>query len=150
MKKFLFVLLMGLFVLSACSSGGSPGADAGGDTLLVSAGETEQTFSVGDLQALTSTEATFNDVAYLGVTVSDIAAEAGVDPASVKAVKAVAADGYSVNYDPGQIIRDDVIVAYALADGGELSADDGTFRMVLPGEEGKLNLRMMVELQFIQ
>ena len=33
---------------------------------------------------------------------------------------------------------------------GDLTADDGSFRMVLPGAEGKLNVRMMVELQVIQ
>jgi hypothetical protein len=72
-----------------------------------------------------------------------------MDPAQVKAIKAVAADGYSVNYDPSQIFSDDIIVAYARLD-GDLTEDDGAFRMVLPGAEGKLNLRMLAEIQIIQ
>jgi hypothetical protein len=62
----------------------------------------------------------------------------------------VASDGFTVNYDPSQILKDNVLVAYALADGSGLPADDGSFRMVLPDEEGKLNVRMLVELQIIQ
>lgn len=150
MKKIVFVLLVAVLALTACSSGGAQSADGGGTTLLVTAGETEQSFSLEELQALPSTEATFNDVAYLGVTMSTLADEVGISLDDVKAVKAVASDGYAVNYDPGQALKDNVIVAYALADGGELTADDGSFRMVLPDEEGKLNLRMMVELQFVQ
>jgi len=30
---------------------------------------------------------------------------------------------------------------------GALAGDNGTFRMVLPGEEGKLNVRMLAELE---
>ena len=75
--------------------------------------------------------------------------EAGFDPNSVKAVKAIASDGFTVNYDPSQFMRPDFLVAYAQAD-GELSDDDGDFRLVLPDAEGKLNLRMLVELQIIQ
>jgi hypothetical protein len=47
------------------------------------------------------------------------------------------------------VLVDEVIVAYARAD-GDLSAEDGSFRMVLPGAEGKLNVRMLVELQGIK
>jgi hypothetical protein len=82
--------------------------------------------------------------------VSALLEAVGVNPDNVKALKAVAADGYSVNYEPAQVLKDNVLVAYALADGGPLSADDGSFRMVLPDEEGKLNLRMLAELQIVQ
>ncbi len=73
-----------------------------------------------------------------------------MDPGAVKAFKAVAADGYAVNYDPAQFLKENVLVAYALADGSPMSAEDGDFRMVLPDEEGKLNVRMLTELQIIQ
>jgi hypothetical protein len=85
----------------------------------------------------------------VGVTVTNLLQDAGFDPAQVKAVKAVASDGYSVNYDPGQIFADDIILAYARAD-GDLAEEDGSFRLVLPNAEGKLNTRMLVELQIIQ
>ena len=73
----------------------------------------------------------------------------GFDPAQVKAIKAVASDGFTVNYDTNQVLVDEVIVAYARAD-GDLIGNDGNFRMVLPGEEGKLNVRMLIELQVIR
>ena len=75
----------------------------------------------------------------------DLLASAGFEGDNIKSVKAVAADGYSVLYDLVIFTREDVLVAYTKAD-EPLSRDDGTFRMVLPGEEGKLNLRMLVEL----
>jgi hypothetical protein len=113
-------------------------------------GDTQQSFSAEELGALPATETIFKDVAYKGVTVSALLETLSVDPGSVKALKAVASDGFSVNYDPAQVLKDNVIVAYALADGSPMSADDGNFRMVLPDEEGKLNPRMLVELQIIQ
>jgi hypothetical protein len=39
-----------------------------------------------------------------------------------------------------------MILAYAQAD-GPLSEEDGAFRVVLPGAEGKQNPRMVVEIQ---
>jgi len=74
--------------------------------------------------------------------------DAGIDAQSLKALKAIASDGYSVNYEPALFLREDVILAYAKAD-GPLDGDDGAFRMVLPGEEGKLNVRMIVEIQAV-
>jgi hypothetical protein len=103
-----------------------------------------------DLQALPSAEASFKGVAYKGVTMSTLLEAAGVSLDGIKAIKAVADDGFTVNYDTTQILKDNVIVAYALADGSPLTADDGNFRMVLPDEEGKLNLRMLAELQIVQ
>jgi hypothetical protein len=61
----------------------------------------------------------------------------------------IASDGFSVNYDPALFQREDVIVAYQTAD-SVLAAEDGSFRMVLPGEEGKLNVRMLAEIQVTQ
>jgi hypothetical protein len=150
MKKIILALIV-VMVLSACAptAEGSSNAPAQ-TTLIVSAGENQHSFSAEDLQALPSTEATFNDVAYQGVTVSALLDAVSVDPGAVKAIKAVAADGYSVNYDSVQVLKDNVLVAYALADGSPLTADDGNFRMVLPDEEGKLNVRMLTELQIIQ
>jgi hypothetical protein len=151
MKKLVFVLILIILVLAACAP--AAGQDAGAPAqavLLVTVGENQQSFSAEDLQALPSGEATFNAATYKGVTVSTLLEAVGVNSSEVKALKAVAADGYSVNYDPAQALKDNVLVAYALADGSPLSADDGNFRMVLPDEEGKLNVRMLAELQIIQ
>lgn len=151
MKKTLFVLIAAMLVLAACAPAAEQSAEPVTEAaLLVTVGDTQESFNAEGLEALPSTEATFKDVAYKGVTVSALLDSLSVDAGSVKAVKAIASDGYAVNYDPAQVLKDNVIVAYALADGSPLSADDGNFRMVLPDEEGKLNARMLAELQIIQ
>ena len=119
-----------------------------GSILTVVKGEENKQYTVEDLQTLPQVESTFSDINYVGVPLSALLTDAGVDAQGLKAVKAVASDGYSVNCEPALILRDDVILAYAQAD-GPLASDDGTFRMVLPGEEGKLNVRMIVEIQAI-
>lgn len=151
MKKFVLTLVVTMLLLAACA----PAAETGGDApaaaaLLVTVGETQKSFSAEDLGTLPASEASFKGVAYKGVTVPALLEALSVDPGTVKALKAVAADGFSVNYDPAQVLKDNVLVAYALADGSPLSADDGNFRMVLPDEEGKLNPRMLVELHILQ
>lgn len=150
MKKIVLTLIVTILLLAACAPAAEQSAGAPtGEALVVTLGDTQKPFSVQDLKALPSAEATFKDVAYKGVTISALLEALSVEPGSIKAIKAVANDGYSVNYDPAQVLKDNVLVAYALADGNPLTADDGTFRMVLPDEEGKLNVRMLVELQII-
>jgi hypothetical protein len=151
MKKTLFTLIVAMLVLAACAPVAEQGGGAPAEALLiVTVGESQTSFGVADLQALPAGEATFKGVAYKGVTVTALLEAVSVDPGAIKAIKAVAADGYAVNYDPAQVLKDNVLVSYALADGSPLTADDGNFRMVLPDQEGKLNLRMLAELQIIQ
>jgi hypothetical protein len=146
MKSHILKIILLALLLVACSSSTSGGD---GSTLLVTDGTTEKTFSVADLKELPMTEATFNEVTYVGVSLGALLEEAGFSPGDLSAVKATASDGYSVNYDSGLFTREDVIVAYETVD-GSLTEDDGTFRMVLPGEEGKLNIRMLAELKVSQ
>lgn len=151
MKKIVIALIVAMLVLAACAPATEQGEGVTAEAvLLVTVGENQQSFSVEDLQALPATEATFKDVAYKGVRFSALLEALGVSPDGVKALKAIAIDGYSVNYDPAQILKNNVMVAYALADDSPLTAEDGNFRMVLPDEEGKLNIRMLAELQIIQ
>ena len=151
MKRLMvFVLVLLVAMLSACASPASTNTASTADaSLIVSAGDTSKAYTPADLEALPSTQSIFNDVTYVGVSVSTLLQDAGINLDEVKAVKAVAADGYSVNYDVSQVFAPEVIVAYAQA-GGALTADDGAFRMVLPGAEGKLNVRMLTELQVIK
>ena len=151
MKKIVIALFI-VMLLTACAPATAQDAQApeAGAVLLVTVGDNQQSFSLEDLQALPSAEASFKDVAYKGVTMSTLLEAAGVSPDGIKAIKAVASDGFTVNYDTTQILKENVIVAYSLADGSPLTADDGNFRMVLPDEEGKLNLRMLAELQIVQ
>jgi len=145
MKSRIFTFLIIALVLTACSSMHSEGD---GNLVVVTDGTSEKNFSVSDLEKMPVTESTFNEVTYIGVKLSTLLEEAGFSPGDLSAVKASASDGYSVNYDPPLFTREDVIVAYATVD-GDLTEDDGTFRMVLPGEEGKLNVRFLVELKVI-
>lgn len=154
MKRITFlVLILSMLLLTACASPSAPeaqpGSGASAPTLVVSVGETSKAYTRTDLEALSTIQSSFKDVAYVGVTLTTLLQDAGVDPAQIKAIKAVASDGYTVNYDPGQLLADDIILAYARAD-GDLAEEDGSFRLVLPGAEGKLNARMLVELQIIQ
>jgi hypothetical protein len=146
MKRLLFALVLLSLVLSACgSAAGAAPADVP-QTLQVTDGTTTKSYTAADLQTLPVAESSFNDVTYKGVALPLLLKDAGFDPQTLKAVKAVAADGFSANYDPSLFQRQDVLVAYATAD-GPLTADDGTFRMVLPGQEGKMNVRMLAQLK---
>jgi len=142
------IVLLFALLLSACASASQTAAPAT-SSLLVSGGDIKKSYARADLEALPAAQSAFKDVNYKGVLVADLLKDAGFDPQTVKALKAVASDGYAINYDASQFLGEGVIVAYAQAD-GDLTADDGAFRMVLPGAEGKLNLRMLVELQVIQ
>ena len=115
--------------------------------LTVTDGNTQKIYAQSDLAALPLTQAAFNDVNYQGVALKTLLEDAGFIPDDLRDVKVTAADGYSVNYDPAVFLREDVIVAYAAA--GSLPAEDGAFRMVLPGEAGKLNVRMLATIQAI-
>jgi hypothetical protein len=139
------VLLLGVF-LSACGTSEGSIPEDMPDTLVVTDGTAEKSYTLADMEALPATGSTFNGVTYRGVALLALLADAGFEPQALRAVKAEAADGYSVNYDPALFQRSDVLVAYATLN-GPLAEDDGVFRMVLPGEEGKLNVRMLVELQ---
>jgi DNA replication initiation complex subunit (GINS family) len=144
-RRWLAVVLLVLTV-SACGSAAGSVPEEMPDALVVTDGTAEKRYSVADLEALPASESTFNEVSYRGVSLPALLADAGFDAGTSRAVKAVAADGYSVNYDLALFQREDVLVAYATAE-GPLAEEDGVFRMVLPGEEGKLNVRMLAELK---
>ncbi|MCB9420026.1 MAG: molybdopterin-dependent oxidoreductase [Ardenticatenaceae bacterium] len=148
MKKLVVLSLVVLVLLVGCASGGETAVSPDTPILTVGDGQTQKTYTAADLEGLARAEASFKDVVYTGVPVTALLKDSGFPVSGLKAVKAVASDGYSVNYDLAQIQKDDVIVAYAQAD-GPLAAEDGTFRMVLPEEEGKLNVRMLVEIQAV-
>lgn len=151
MKRFTIVMLiMFVALLTACASSAPP--DISSETvtsLLITGGDTSKTYTRADLEALAASQAVFKDVSYIGVSMSALLVDAGFTLNEVKAVKAMASDGYTVNYDPAQVLAADVIVAYARAD-GNLAEEDGSFRMVPPDAEGKLNVRMLSELQVIK
>jgi hypothetical protein len=146
MKRYLLGILILVLLLAACAQAKPP---AGGTDLKVSGGATNKSYSTADLQSLSDAKASFKDVEYVGVPLLDLLRDAGFDPAQAKAVKVIAVDGFTVNYEPALFTKADTLVAYARAD-GPLGEEDGVFRMVLPGQEGKLNPRQVVEIQVIQ
>ena len=143
MKKIMITLMVLMGLMVGCASGETETPAV--EQLLVG----EKSYSVAEFEKMPVTESVFMDVTYNGVTVTALLEDAGYSLDEMSALKAVAADGYTVNYDLAQIEKGDVIVAYAQAD-SPLTKDDGTFRMVLPEEEGKLNVRMLAELQVVE
>ena len=142
MKRFLLFVLVGILALSACAPKAQEPAAA---VLKVSDGIIEKNYTADDLKALGETQASFKDVAYVGVTLTVLLQDAGIDPTALTAVKAVAVDGFTANYDSSLYAREDTLVAYARVD-GPLADDEGPFRMVLPDQEGKMNPRQLVEI----
>jgi hypothetical protein len=148
MKRLMLGILLFVLILAGCSQAAATPATTQ-TKLAVSGGFISKSYTAADLHKLASTKATFQDVEYVGVSLSSLLQDAGFDPTQVKAVKAVASDGFTVNYETALFIKEDTLVAYARSDGA-LTADDGVFRMVLPGQEGKLNARQVIEIQVIQ
>jgi DMSO/TMAO reductase YedYZ molybdopterin-dependent catalytic subunit len=142
MKRILLVALAFALAVSACAT--KPQESAGA-VLKVSSGTIEKIYTASDLKSLGEAQAVFRDVTYVGVPLTLLLQDAGMDPAALTVVKAVAVDGFTANYEASLFMRDDTLVAYARAD-GPLGDEDGTFRMVLPDQEGKLNPRELVEI----
>jgi DMSO/TMAO reductase YedYZ molybdopterin-dependent catalytic subunit len=142
MKRFLLVTFILALTLTACAS---QSQESAGPVLKVSDGNVKKTYTADDLKALSESQADFKGVTYIGVPLTVLLADAGIDAAALTAVKAVASDGFTANYESALYSREDTLVAYATVD-GPLSEEDGFFRMVLPNEEGKLNPRQLVEI----
>ncbi len=147
MKPFsLLIALVILLTIGACSGGQE--ASVGDEQLIVTDGAKEKVYSMADLKVLPASEATFNAVAYRGVTLSVLLEDAGYDPAALSGVKSVASDGYSMKYGPDLFLLEDTLLAYERVD-GPLANDEIPFRMVLPNQEGKLNVRQVVKIEVI-
>lgn len=147
MNRLFWMVLLFTLVLSACAPQAAPAEAA--PVLTVTDGTNQKTFTVEDIKAMGTVEVAAKDVNYVGVRLSDLLTAAGFDPTSMAAVKATAADGFSANYEPAQANAGDTLVAIATST-GSLTAEDGDFRMVLPNEGGKLNVRMLTTLTVIK
>ncbi|MGD2027554.1 MAG: molybdopterin-dependent oxidoreductase [Anaerolineales bacterium] len=148
-RKYILILIAAVLLLLAGCGGGDTAESSAktGSVPVLTVGE--NSYTATNLESMTQAEARFNDVTYVGVPVADLLADAGYDLASLRVVKAVASDGYTVNYELDQLSQSNVIVAYTSVD-GVMNEDDGDFRMVLPDQEGNLNLRMLVEIQVVE
>ena len=151
MKKYLPVIFLILSSLTACSTQSADEQatqSITGPILTVTDGTVEKIYTEDDLKALPTAEATFEDIAYLGVPLTTLLEDAGIDPNGLRVVKAVASDGFSANYESDLFLLDDTLVAFARAD-GPLSDEERPFRMVLPDKAGSFNVRFLIKLQAI-
>lgn len=144
MKRWLFLLLTLLLVVAASACGGGEAtADA---TLTVGGGGVEAVYSAAELRDLPATTATVQGVTYRGVSLRVLLEDAGFDVGEITTVEAVAEDGFSATYEAALFTSGDTVVAYERAD-GDLAGDEQPFRMALPEQPGRMNVRMLVRLE---
>ena len=148
-RTTLLIILLIIAALATACAPAAPATEEAVNSLTVSDADNQQTISLEAIQELPQTTANFQDIDYVGVTLPTLLEDAGISLDDVTAIKAVASDGYSVNYEPALYTREDVILAYAQAD-GPLAEDDGALRMVVPGERGQMNVRMVVEIEVVR
>ena len=146
MNRILKSAILVTLLLTACGGGVAPQSSE--ETLTLSDGTTTKVYTLSDLQALASSQASFNEVAYIGVVLSELLVDAGFNPAEIRAVKVTAVDNYSVNYEAEIFTRSDVLVAYERVE-GSLIDDELPFRMVIPDGEGKINVRQVIDILVI-
>lgn len=140
----IFVRMFFLSVLLAACNGATATETA--INLSITDGETTKTYTLADLQALEQKAVEDQGLKYLGVPLATLLRDAGFDLETVTTVTAVASDGFSADYGPDLIAQPDLILSYARAE-APLAVDEAPFRMVAPGQGGKLNPRMVVELR---
>jgi len=148
MKRNLIILILLGLLVSACSGPGSTATPSASGNLTVTDGSNQKIYTLDDLKALQTSQADFKGVPYTGVPLATLLQDAGFDPQKLSAVKVTAVDGFTVNYDPQTVNLPDTLVSYARAE-GSLAEDEGPFRMVFPGGEGKMNPRQIVEIRVI-
>src|SRR3972149_1461749 len=108
MKRFLLFVIVFALALAACAPKAQE--EPAGNVLKVSNGTVSKTYTADDLKALGEVQATFKGVTYVGVPLTVLLKDAGIDPTNLTAVKAVASDGFTVNYDVSLYAREDTIV----------------------------------------
>ena len=153
MKKTALLLISCTLMIGACATQEpgeleAPEAATSGPVLLVTDGSLEVTYDQQQLEALPASQATFRDVTYTGVPLHVLLEDAGFSPAELRAVKAIALDGFSANFEPDQFLAADTLVAYARVE-GELADDEKPFRMVVPEGGGGLNVRLLRSIEVI-
>jgi hypothetical protein len=141
MKRSLLFLLAILVAASLLACRGQQPA-ATGATLTVSGGDVQRTYSASDLRTFPVSLATVEGITYVGVSLTMLLEDAGFIPDQIELVMAVAGDDFSATYEPDLFMRQDAVVAYERVD-ADLAADEQPFRMALPGQPGRLNVRML-------
>ncbi len=148
MKRYtVFSLLVLASLLSAAALGCTPSTVAPEDaTLIIVSDGRDNELSYSDIKTMSSTNVEVGGVTYVGVTIAGLLADVGVDAGEVAGITAIASDGFSATYEPELFLGEQTIVAYATADGA-LPADEQPFRMVLPDQPGRMNVRMLARIE---
>lgn len=149
MKRYtrILITILTLILATTLISCGAPQPAAQDATLAVISGDSETVYSRSELQELGETNVGAGGVTYVGVPLNDLLQHAGVDdPAALSEVTAVASDGFSAAYAPDLFLSPQTIVAYATTQ-GDLGNDEQPFRMVLPNQPGRMNVRMLARIE---
>ena len=144
MKKHTTMLFLTVIALLALLPACQTAPEAA--ILTVGDGTTTASYTAAELRELPAVEASANGETYVGVPLAALLEDAGFDPGAASAVTAVAADDFSATYTAEQVNRPDTLVAYARRN-GTLAGDEQPFRMVLPDERGRLNVRMLSRIE---
>ncbi|MCR4403907.1 MAG: molybdopterin-dependent oxidoreductase [Candidatus Acetothermia bacterium] len=105
----------------------------------------EAKFTLEEIEALPSREVEFHEHIYRGTPLRTLLTQAGVDIGRLEAVKAIAADGYRLEYERRLVKRFDFILAYE-ADGKPLPQGEGPLRIVFPGGRSAQMMKMVERL----
>ena len=120
----------------------SPEVEVAAEVALELGGLAEMRLSVEDLEALPMSEAEYTNkdgetTTYQGISFSDLLEEAGVSEYAT--VTLIAADDYSAEIDRETLEAcKSCIIAFE---------DDGGLRSVMPGMEGKLQVKDLVKIE---
>lgn len=140
----LFLVL--IVALVGCTSTDATPPPAGATILTVNGADIEKTYTLEQLQGLPVTHVESDDGSFVGVRLTDILTDASYDPDQITSVRVIAQDGFSSTYDSALFTREDTVLAYA-REGGNLNDDEQPLRMVLPGQEGRMQPRQVVSIE---
>jgi hypothetical protein len=141
----LSVLVLLAVLVAACGGAQTPPAPDEA-ILTITGGESEQTYTLDQLEALDTVDVESDDGAFIGVPLRDLLADAGFDVEAIESVRLVAVDGFSATYQADRFTRADAVLAYSRAE-GELTSEELPLRMVIPGEEGMMQPRMINRIE---
>lgn len=116
-----------------------------GWTLNVTIDGTSAEFTLDEIKELSTNEVEFHNHLYRGPAVRTLLARADVDIGKLKSVRAIASDGYRIEYDRRLAKHFDFILAHEM-DGEPLPPDMGNLRIVFPGGRSRMVVKMVERL----
>ena len=147
-NRWMFLVLL-IVIFVGCSPATDATPLAGDVTVLtISGSDIEQTYTLEQLQAMTKCRSESDDGAFVGVCLHALLTETGFELSRIETVRVLAIDGFSSTYEEALFTRDDAILAYS-RDDGDLLADEQPLRMVIPGEEGRMQPRQVSAIEVV-